>query len=506
MLALKFLPYFEEARTSTISEKIKEISDSANGDVSSQGYFALGLFQLTIAVSQSDLTTCITILEKSKKLFQAASQAVENRDDAKFYLLFIDWCIGVLKNDAPESKRIFDLLESNLLLRQLYEFEEFGLELDFLIYRTTGIIKSSLENVIHASSWIEFRQQVQSLLNANLEIEKIKNLPSSAAFLKASLFGNLFECLEKNIYQQNLFSEKAHLASLKNQTDEPILEGFINKLIALMPAEDEAQNDNNELLALLAENLGSDNGLKAYEQIKNKKASKEVLNSLGNLLRRNNDGDLPFRTGSIQGEEILVNLMAELGLLLPNYPRVKWQAFFNIVEEVIRYARITFTGNEKKRFLFLFSETEGGSGQKASEQDLQNSMISFFEHSKIADGLEHEKAKFVDGGRVDILYNKDIITIPIELKKSLITEDKTSIERNYIAQAQTYTSGYDQVGIFVLLDLTDKATVPPPNFKDWFCIHHLPTSSSANQKHPDYIISVLIPGNRTLPSSKSKYN
>ena len=33
--------------------------------------------------------------------------------------------------------------------------------------------------------------------------------------------------------------------------------------------------------------------------------------------------------------------------------------------------------------------------------------------------------------------------------------DQASLEDNYIAQAQTYTSGYEQLGIFVLLELSD---------------------------------------------------
>ena len=70
----------------------------------------------------------------------------------------------------------------------------------------------------------------------------------------------------------------------------------------------------------------------------------------------------------------------------------------------------------------------------------------------------------MDGGRVDIVYSKELISIPIELKKSLHRPDTQALEDNYIAQAQTYTAGYDQLGIFVLLELSDKSIVPPPNF------------------------------------------
>ena len=182
--------------------------------------------------------------------------------------------------------------------------------------------------------------------------------------------------------------------------------------------------------------------------------------------------------------------------------------YFKVIEEVIRYSRATFVNNDRRRHPFLYSKDSGfeaGRGQKAIEQDLQDSMLRFFEHSKIADGLEHEQTKFVDGGRVDIVYKKDLITIPIELKKSLNRPTKAELEKLYIAQAQTYAAGYDQLGIFVLLELSDKSKESPPNFKDWFKIHHLNPSTNIDTEYPDYIISVVIPGNRTSPSLKSTY-
>ena len=167
---------------------------------------------------------------------------------------------------------------------------------------------------------------------------------------------------------------------------------------------------------------------------------------------------------------------------------------------------MTFVDNDKSRFSFLYSKSEkNGKGQDAVEQDLQDSMLFFFEHSKIADGLGHEQSKFVDGGRVDILYKKDIITIPIELKRSLMRPNESTLEENYLAQAQTYTSGYDQLGIFVLLELSDKEKEAPANFKDWFKIHHLKPSTNLTVNFPDFVVSAVIPGNRTGPSSKSTY-
>ena len=168
--------------------------------------------------------------------------------------------------------------------------------------------------------------------------------------------------------------------------------------------------------------MDSTSAIKMYEEIKGRNAT--VISAVKNLFERNKTNQLPFLTGSIQGQSILQFLMLKVDQYLPNYPTKKRTIFLKILEEVIRYTRATSVGYEKKRFSFLYSKSErvGGVaclGEDASEEDLQDSMLAYFQHSKIADGLDHEKAKFVDGGRVDIVYSNNIMTIPIELKKSL---------------------------------------------------------------------------------------
>jgi hypothetical protein len=503
-IALKYLPFFAELRTDLTSEKIIELSDNYDGELASQAFFCLGLVQLTNTILQTNITECVITLEKAKHYFYAALQVTENRIDAEFYILFIEWSEAVLSNDEKLSKAKFIELEKNLLFRNLYELTQTGLELDFLIFHLTEQIKTSFEIANKSKHWLEIPSQIQAVFNISLEIRKLKDA-SPNPFFTERIFSNIFVNLEISIYQVNLLSERGHLLSLQTLSEDLRLKKFIEQMISLFPTNSNPYSENPELLALLAENLGSESGLEQYKQINNKSISKEVMDALRELLRKNQNNQLPFRTGSIIGQEVFYSLRNQIIKLLPNYSRNKCETFFKIMEEVIRYARITFVGNEKKRFNFLFAESEGGKGQKAVEQDIQDSMFIFFEHSNIADGLDHEKAKFVDGGRVDILYKKDLITIPIELKKSKDRPDQNSLEQNYIAQAQTYTAGYDQLGIFVLLELSDKSTESPPNFKDWFKVHHLKASSNLPVKYPDYVISVVIPGNRTTPSSKSTY-
>ncbi len=123
----------------------------------------------------------------------------------------------------------------------------------------------------------------------------------------------------------------------------------------------------------------------------------------------------------------------------------------------------------------------------------------------MAQYFEYEKSKVASGGCVDIIFQCDEMRIPIEVKKTDESPNIAKIEEYYIAQTQTYASAYEQLGIFVLLDLSNKGKTPIPNFKDWFNIHHLQPATSLPVNHPDYIVSVVIPGNKLLPSMMSTY-
>ncbi len=507
-IALKYFPYFQGARTPALVEQIQELSDSSNGEVASQAYFCLGVLQLTESTSLSTLPEAIVALETAKPHFKAATLSIENRVDADFYLLVIDVLNSVLTDSTELAEEQFAKIKTAITARKLYEFDEHGLELDFLVFQLVDQLRINFSISSAAERWLEVKNEVSSLMQTYQELRKIKDLSTPSEFLRKRLFCNIFELIEGGIYQAHLASNRHRLKALQKTESETILGSYLQHLLSKLPVDQEITQSNPELLALFSEIEGSQKGLALYQSIPNKSVSTELLNKFGELTRKYKNQQQPYKTGYVLGEEVYYNLRKQIENFLPDYPETKLEAYFKIVEEVIRYTRTTFVDSDRKRFAFLYAQSpdfKKGKGQNALEQDLQDSMLRFFEHSAIKDGLDHEKARFVDGGRVDIVYKKDLITIPIELKKSKQRPTIKEIEDQYIAQVQNYTAGYDQLGIFVLLELSNKAVEPPPNFKDWFKVHHLEPSSNMDIEYPDYIISVVIQGNRTTPSSKSKY-
>lgn len=501
-IALKYLAYFTPIADDDLLQKLKECSDSPNAEVASQAYICLGTMELTKSINENTLTSLLNSLNDSFVYFKAATLSVENRVDADFYLTFIALIKSIIAFDASEFLALLAALKTQLQVRILYELNQADLELEYLLYKLSENLIGLFKQSETANSWLEFRPNIQALFELKIQAEQLVLTESTNRDLLHNYRLSIFEKLESKILSVNLKTEQQKLEILKELTGCEELQDYITYLLSLYPDEREPTEDL-QMLALLSDSLGAKQGLETYQLIKNKETT--LIQAIGKMLKNEQSGTLPFRTGSIIGQQVLFDLMKEIEALLENYPTDKLEVFSNILEEVIRYTRVTLVDHDKARNQFLYSEQDGGKGQTALEADLQDSMLLYFEHSKIADGLEHERAKFVDGGRVDILYKKDILTIPIELKRSLSQPDQASLEDNYIAQAQTYTSGYEQLGIFVLLELSDKSKLPPPNFKDWFRIHHLTPSSNLELRYPDYVVSIVIPGNRTLPSSKSTY-
>jgi hypothetical protein len=78
----------------------------------------------------------------------------------------------------------------------------------------------------------------------------------------------------------------------------------------------------------------------------------------------------------------------------------------------------------------------------------------------------------------------------------------------YLGQAQTYCYPHDQLGLFVLLDNSskaDKLQSPINDIRELFNIQNMKPYYELEQTAPNYVVSVIIPGNKITPSRRSKY-
>lgn len=155
---------------------------------------------------------------------------------------------------------------------------------------------------------------------------------------------------------------------------------------------------------------------------------KEVLALIKTYTEHKYEREIDVYTGDITGEEIYYGVLSSIKTAIPHYSENKLNIFKRILEETIRYLILTVKSKRTDDFNFLYLEKHGGKGDKASERDFQDSLYKHFLYSKIAYGAEEEINNFADGGRIDIVFQLNRYTFPIELKKLKIQFQKILLE------------------------------------------------------------------------------
>lgn len=506
--AIKFLFLFHSmGQYDQIRLAIEDNQNHQSAEVTSEANYRLGLMELesiTPTISTIDLLQTLT---NAEMFFTAAIIEVENRVDADFFLCFIALQSAILKNDYEAFEIAYNEILSAISEKQLYSLDAEDIELEFSIYKLIEQLKRSYETAHKSNIWHYPIAELATLSDSFLQLEKCAITDSFYQdFHLHTKTGVVRNCLDI-VYQSGLNDKTELLESINTTKETCISDDFIAYVLNLLRNKNVPISNDTQFALMLREIITNSQDV---EQILTKLGDSRdtvtILGILGDYLKRNQVGITHFVTGYITGDEVLNSLKKKIATLLPDLDIEKQKIFFDVLALVIRYAYHSHWGYDKSKFLFLFSKNvTGGIGTDAKEGNLQDDLFESLKHTTMAQYFEYEKDKVTSGGRVDIMFQSDKMRIPIEVKKTAESPTIEKIEEYYIAQAQTYTSAYEQLGIFVLLDLSDKGEKPIPNFKDWFNIHHLQPATNLPVNHPDYIVSVVIPGNKLLPSMMSTY-
>lgn len=506
--AIKFLFLFHSmGQYNQIKSAIEGFQNHQSAEVTSEANFRLGLMELesiTPALSTIDLLQTLT---NAEMFFRAATIEVENRVDADFFLCFIALQSAILKNDYEAFDAAHNEMLSAVSEKQLYSLDPGDIELEFSIYKLIEQLKTSYETAHKSNIWHYPIAELATLSGSFLQLEKCAITDSFYQdFHLHTKTGVVRNCLDI-VYQSGLNDKTELLESINTAKETCISDDFIAYVLNLLRNKNVPISNDTQFALMLREIITNPQGVEQILiKLGDSRDTVTVLDVLGDYLKRNQVGITHFVTGYITGDEVLNSLKKKIATLLPDWDIEKQKIFFDVLAHVIRYAYHSNWGYDKSKFLFLFSKNvTGGIGTDAKEGHLQDDLFESLKHTSIAQYFEYEKDKVTSGGRVDIIFQSDKMSIPIEVKKTEESPTVPKIEEYYIAQAQTYASAYEQLGIFVLLDLSDKGKKPIPNFKDWFNIHHLQPATNLPVNHPDYIVSVVIPGNKLLPSMMSTY-
>lgn len=505
--SIKFLFLFHSTgRYDQIRSTIESYQNHQCAEVTSEANFCLGLMELeSITPTLSSLDLLYT-LNNAEIFFMAATIEVENRIDADFFLCFIALQSAIFKNDSEAFEASYSEILSIVAEKQLYSLDAGDIELEFSIYKLIEQLKRSYETACRSNIWHYPITELTTLSNSFLQLEKCTMIDSFYQdFHSHTKSGVVKNCLNI-IYQSGLEDKTRLVESIDSTVATSISNDFLIYLVNILKNKGVSIQNNTQFTLALREIITNPQDVEeALSKLGDDRDIIATLSILGEYLKRDQAGVAHFETGYIVGDDVLNSLKNKIATFLPDLNIEKQKIFFDVLAHVIRYAYHSHYGYDKSKHLFLFSRAAGGFGPDAEESHLQDSLFESLKHTSIAQYIEYEKNKVASGGRVDIIFQCDKMQIPIEVKKTDESPTIDKIEEYYIAQAQTYTSAYEQLGIFVLLDLSNKEKKPILGFKDWFNIHHLQPATNLPIKHPDYVISVVIPGNKLLPSMMSTY-
>ncbi|MCZ2826022.1 MULTISPECIES: hypothetical protein [unclassified Modestobacter] len=131
----------------------------------------------------------------------------------------------------------------------------------------------------------------------------------------------------------------------------------------------------------------------------------------------------------------------------------------------------------------------------ALEKELAADLKTWFDGTPHA-GRTKTEVRHVGGGRVDVACVFPLFTLYIELKKDVRKMDLVK-RSNFLSQTSGYQSADVRLGFMAVLDLR-KRTGPTPSLDFSFDVV---SREDPELGQPRYVVAMLVPGNRTDPSS-----
>ncbi len=483
-------------------EWLQTMAHHPNSEIRSEAFSALGKMYLFRAFYPTSSVEYIKDLVKAKEKFELAEAEIENRIDA---VLFKSISTLLLSIQADEKVKVEEAHSS--IKQYLWKYIRLNTRTEETVFFVNLFHPLSvLVNLYRHSpnNWIDFKTELNAFLINYLEFD----LKLSCESLFTQTFLDDYGTFLKNQVVDELMVDRfqTELFRLKRVKEEKLLENdlqvaLVDEIIEKIVVPDKKKDavDNIALLARIHAALPSVD----VSQLSQALAGIDVHNpfAFSQLLFDYLAQFYPGRTlqtGYSQGELILSDISKVIQEHLPLYPDAKFQEFILVLSDLINYFILTQRGG-KDRFPYLFKDD-------AKEKDLQDDLLSRLQSSERAEYYLPEVKEIADGGRVDIIYHRDAIQLPIEIKRSFVKPNWEVIRANYLSQAQTYARTRDQLAFFVVLDLSAKAVGKPiPNTRDLYKVFHLDTESDLDIAYPDYVIAFIIPGNKPLPSERSSY-
>lgn len=492
-----------ELNDTNIINKIDKLRFHCDGEVASSAEFYAGLGHLLTANMASNKRVFFTKIHMASEHFKTTKEVAENRIDAELLYEICKLINSSMTNQkhfkAEFLSTIRALLEERKRSFIYLEIPDFELWIYKVACKLHEIICSRVDE------WLDIRSELNNVCFFFYNMIDIE-LRGEGYSERKKISGAIDRFILQPYYKASLNQHLAAIKKLSHDSLDVQLRDFCTYLVVSIEQDNLKKKPDIDVVIQIMNACPNSDHAKLNEDIEkcNLDDPVSLVKLVGRYAAQEQMLSISSVTGNRVGDEIFDALIKEINSLIPNYSLEKLIEFKIVLSDVIRYV-LSATSQKASGggfFKYLFDDN-------ASENDLQDSIYAYLDmKSGCRYKYSKEVAEVADGGRVDILYKSDSSTIPIELKKTNQKPTPESIVEFYLGQAQTYCYPHDQLGLFILLDVSCKASElqsPINDIRDLFIIQNMKPYYELDQMAPNYVVSIIIPGNKITPSKRSKY-
>lgn len=497
--AIKFLYVFDTgSNNKTLIEKLTFHEDA---EVASEAYYRLGLMEL-LQYPLSSETDFINTTNLARTKFDYASRIIENRIDAVYFRQLMDFLLNLLENNTSSAQSHLNEALSNIWNLKIFDYKESERYFEYQICRSLNSLFYLYKSLNQEKNWVNYQSEIQTVFHHHFDLLAKETQLNAFYNIQIENFKKSAETLLPPLYKYNLSARKGKIEVLIDQSEpnSPVYE-FLQYLLEIIENQTVKKKDYTPLLTSMVR-LFPNEPISDLEMQISKINFDNISDVMGFINAKIKPKQAnPYRTGFPNGDEILDKLLLQIKTALPNYPLNSLSVFEIPLSEVIRYVFRSMKDPKK-----LFSELYADFSNKL-EETFQNDLYGRLRSSNFADYYQYEPNE-IGGGRLDIFFNNGVVKFPIEIKKTDDIPTHDSIKTNYIPQVQMYSAVHNQLGIFVVFDLSPKQNNKSPinDLRELFNLVNVSSYYDVSNDYPIYIVSVIVPANKVKPSSMSKYS
>jgi hypothetical protein len=488
-------------------QELNEAASSDDAEVSSEAYYRQGLIHLLYRTGQVTEAAFFAELQQATKLFNQAVAEVgeeEDRIDARFFGLVTQYLIELLAEQKVAYEATLHQLDDILWQRQLWSRRPVTELFEWHVYRGLFNMQAIAEHTAHERSWGNFTKEFSRLARHFNDMVAATSISRQLQQSYQQFTSGIGEKIVKQYYIKNLSACKERLDTvIADEDSSSELYVFLLSVRDSIQAQQQKKNTEPNFLRLAsvlryypqipAEKVNAD-----FQSLKAEGKSEEeaVLELVFTYSSLKPEGDNGFITGYSVGDEVFDRLIKELRIELPDYPSRKWAMFSDILSDIIRYAYQTAL--LPKEF-FPHMHTEKPTYEAVFHRDFFRGLS----YGPRATYYHHETSDRIGGGRIDITYQRDGLVYPIEVKRKESKVTWGKINKDYLAQAQSYTVVHEQIGFLVVFDLKTEAV--RQDFRNYFRVLHRPSPDGIEDTYKNYVVGIIIPANNASPSASTNY-